>query len=905
MTDSCKKDKSLAVLTTSNVTAITVNSATSGGNITNSGGADITARGVCWSTSRSPVISGSHTSDGTGSGSFSSSITGLTPNTQYYVRAYATNSVGTAYGNEVSFTSSEQVAPTVTTTAATNILLTTATVGGNVTSDGGATVTARGVCWSTTAGPDITGTKTSDGTGTGVFTSDLSGLTPATTYYIRAYASNSVGTSYGTELTFTTAAMVAPTVTTVPDVTALTLTSATSGGNITSDGGAAVTARGVCYGTTENPTISGTVTSNGTGTGAFESPITGLTPGTTYYVRAYATNSIGTGYGAQVTFVTVAVSYATLTTADASAVTHTTAVSGGNVTADGGGAVTAKGICYGTSALPTTANSIVAGGAGLGAFTSNLSGLTPGTMYHVRAYATNSAGTAYGNEITFSTPAVVEPTLTTADATGVTQTSATTGGNVTADGGGEVIARGVCYSTTAVPTLSNSFTTNGTGTGAFVSGITGLTPSTLYHVRAYATNSAGTAFGPEITFTTDAIVEPTLTTTTATNITQTTAVTGGDVTSDGGATVTARGVCYALTANPTTSNSITSNGTGTGPFTSNLSSLTAGLTYHVRAYATNSAGTAYGPEITFTTNGVLVPTLTTDNPTAIALTTATSGGNITSEGGGSVTERGIVYATTQNPTLSNSVITTGAGLGTFTSAITGLAPGTQYFIRAYATNSAGTAYGNQVTLNTNIADVDGNVYKTVTIGTQVWMAENLKTTLYNTSTPIPLVTLDATWSAATTPAYCWYANTEATYKPLYGALYNWYAANNENLCPVGWHVPAETEFSTLELTLGMDPASIPNWGPRGTTQGAQLKNTTGWASGQNGTNTSGFSALPGGYRYNLTGAFANVGVLTYFWAADELDATRGWFRRLDGSVSTIEKGGTEKQAGKYIRCVKD
>ncbi len=103
----------------------------------------------------------------------------------------------------------------------------------------------------------------------------------------------------------------------------------------------------------------------------------------------------------------------------------------------------------------------------------------------------------------------------------------------------------------------------------------------------------------------------------------------------------------------------------------------------------------------------------------------------------------------------------------------------------------------------------------------------------------------------------------------------------------------------------MDPAAIPNWGPRGTNQGAQLKNTTGWATGQNGTNTSGFSALPGGYRYNIDGTFNNVGVLTYFWATDELDATRGWYRRLDGAASTVDKGATEKQAGKYIRCVKD
>jgi uncharacterized protein (TIGR02145 family) len=249
-------------------------------------------------------------------------------------------------------------------------------------------------------------------------------------------------------------------------------------------------------------------------------------------------------------------------------------------------------------------------------------------------------------------------------------------------------------------------------------------------------------------------------------------------------------------------------------------------------------------------------------------------------------------------------VAAGSGTGSFASSITGLAQGTQYNIRAYATNSAGTAYGNQVTFSTNIADVDGNTYRTVAIGTQMWMAENLKTTLYNTNVAIPLVTDNAAWIALTTPAYCFYDNNEGTNKPLYGALYNWWAANNADLCPTGWHVPAEAEFSALEIYLGMDPGVIGTWDFRGTDQGTQMKNTTGWTSG-NGTNTSGFSALPGGYRYNIDGTFNLSGSTTYFWAADQLDATRGWYRRLDGNQGGVNKGATEKPAGKYIRCVKD
>ncbi len=900
----CKKDVSLAVLTTTTVSEITINSATSGGTITSSGGGDITARGVCWNTSHTPVITGNHTSDGKGSGTFSSSMTGLSPNTTYYVRAYATNSAGTAYGSELSFTTGELVVPTLTTTTITGITLNAAVSGGNITADGGATVTARGVCWSTSASPTTENSKTSDGTGSGEFVSNLTGLTPATTYYVRAYATNSVGTAYGNELTVTTSPIAAPTV--VTDVaTSVTLTSAVSGGNVTSDGGATVTAKGVCWSTSHNPTISDSKTSNGTGTGTFTSDITGLTPGTVYYARAYATNSVDTGYGDEITITTVPVSLATLTTTAASAVAYTTATTGGNITDAGGGTITARGVAYGTTAAPTTAGTHTTDGTGIGTFTSSLTGLTPGATYYVRAYAVNSAGTAYGEEISFTTDAIVAPTLSTTTATSITQTGATTGGNITDAGGGTITARGVAYATTETPTTAGTHTSDGTGSGAFSSVLTGLTAGTTYHVRAYATNSAGTSYGDEITFETSAIIVPTVTSTAASSITQTGATAGGNVTADGGATVTARGVVYALTADPTLSNSVVTSGTGTGAFTADLTSLTPGTTYHFRAYATNSAGTAYGADLTFATSPVLIPTLTTTAVTAITLTGGTSGGDITSDGGGTVTARGVCYATTQNPTTSNSVVSSGTGTGVFASTITGLAQGTQYYVRAYATNSAGTAYGAQVVFNTNVADIDGNSYKTVTIGTQTWFAENLKTEHYSDNTVIPNVTDDAAWIALTTAAYSYYNNDEGTNKPLYGALYNWYAANNEYLCPVGWHVPEESEFSTLELTLGMDASVVATWDFRGTDQGTQMKSTTGWTSGQNGTNTSGFNAVPGGYRYNVDGTYNLAGSMTYFWAANELDATRGWYRRLDGTQTGVSKGATEKPAGKYIRCVKD
>jgi len=205
----------------------------------------------------------------------------------------------------------------------------------------------------------------------------------------------------------------------------------------------------------------------------------------------------------------------------------------------------------------------------------------------------------------------------------------------------------------------------------------------------------------------------------------------------------------------------------------------------------------------------------------------------------------------------------------------------------------------------SITDQDGNTYKTVEIGTQTWMAENLKTTKFNDNGSIPNVTGNTAWINLTTPGYCWYNNDETASKPEFGALYNWYAVKTGKLCPAGWHVPGDAEFNTLELFLGIPTAQIDLWGWRGTDEGAKIKSETGWDAGGNGTNTSGFSALPGGYRYGAEGLFNGIGVLSYWWSNSEDGPNNSWYRRLDGANRDIYKASTSNKAGKYVRCLKD
>jgi len=684
-------------------------------------------------------------------------------------------------------------------------------------------------------------------------------------------------------------------------------------GNVTADGGALVLTRGACWSKNENPTIEDTKISNGDGTGIFTTELKGLEQSTTYFVRAYATNRAGTGYGNSITIKTF---------------------EGLIIDVDGNTYPTVK---IGTQTwmaenLKTTKYR-----------NGDLIGTTIPATLNISEENTPKYQWAYlGNESNVATYGRLYTWYAAVDRRNIcptgwhlpTDTEWTT---LTTYLGGTSVAGGKLKETGIVnwqspnkdATNSSSFTAlpggrhfnqeptfDDIGTvGHWWSSTENYPYSpwarTIYNNSSHV-NRHTTAWS--IGFSVrcvkgEAIYTPSISTTAAIDITSTSATIGGNITSDGGSIITAKGVCWSTNQTPTTNNSKTNEGVNNGNFISSIDSLLPGTRYYVRAYADNIAGTAYGNEETFVTN-TTIPTITTTTTTTLITSTGfTSGGNVISDGGSIVTVRGVCWSTSPNPTILDSKSIDGSGLGSFTSTITCLTPRTTYNIRAYATNRDGTAYGNSISLFTGqlfnpdltygtLTDIEGNIYKTILIGTQTWMAENLKTTKYRNGdligTTIP-TTLNI--SEENTPKYQWaYLGNELNIDP-HGRLYTWYAAtDSRNICPTGWHLPSDTELTTLRTYLGGTSVA-----------GGKLKETVTnhWRTpNTEATNSSGFTALPSGLRFN-NGTFRNNSYYGYWWSSTESSLSFAWSLDLYYNLSNAYRDVHDKRYGYSVRCVRD
>lgn len=278
--------------------------------------------------------------------------------------------------------------------------------------------------------------------------------------------------------------------------------------------------------------------------------------------------------------------------------------------------------------------------------------------------------------------------------------------------------------------------------------------------------------------------------------------------------------------------------------------------------------------------------------------------NVTVKGSNTLSDRGVCWSTENMPDLSDSKVYSGTETGEFSTIITGLAPLTTYYARAFASNSAGTVFGEEIEFTTTqdrsgetgtMTDRQGHVYPTIGIGSQIWMAANLKSTRFHDSTEIPFVDYEKDWMELESPAYCYYNNLEGN-SATYGVLYNWYAAAATLMCPPGWHLPSDTEWSVLTVFLGGEEDA-----------GSKLKETgTGHWHSPNGeaTNESGFTALPAGYRAYI-GVFSSILESAVFWSFTGNGEEEAWGRLLEYQNNTLARVNISTRVGASIRLVKD
>lgn len=1181
-------------VTTVPISDVTTSSAACGGSVTNDGGAEVTAYGVCWSTSINPTIADSHTADGNGLDSFASSITNLAVGVTYYVRAYATNSVGTAYGENVSFTAStlpcgnntvadhegnvyntvqigsqcwttENMRCTTSPSTGTTIVDANPTatsyagkkayyVNGNNSNTAvygllynwnaaldtfntsfGETVTEsnpnnavdvvfssnrRGICpegWHIPS--DAEWTQLSDyvyGQSqyhcpgcTGIYQSDyapcIAKSLASTTGWLNTIISNNCNVLYspsssnnatgfnavpagfyngyygggyqGFKLAvyFVCATQIngkytplrallisddegamerfsgkdsknigtsvrcirdggvsswdscsigeVPVVTTTAAILGMDGSTATCGGNVNASGNV-VTAVGVCWNTTGSPTLSDSHTNDGCGVGSFTSILTDLEDCATYYVRAYAISGTGTTYGEETSFTTengLSCGIPTVTTSTAMNITTTTVVCGGTVAGPGETAVTARGVCWSTSMNPTVSDNHTTDSVGVGNYISHIVGLTPGTTYYMRAYATNSAGTAYGEHVSFVTPPFLCGSSTVADHEGNVYNTVRIGNQcwtkenmrcITSPSTGTVILEP--HPSYRSCTGKKAYYVHGDSTIASTYGL-------LYNWNA-AVDTFNTAYGE----TSDETDLANVVVASFNGNRRGICPIGWHVPSDQDWTqltnyvrgksqylcpgCSADGVintdyvmCIAKALASTTgwsnynAGDCTVNNTPSENNSTGFSALAAdyyeygsnptwnnssiGSIAYFQSSTQNFLHYVYHRTVIYNTNyvhrgayevgcGMSVrclrdgdagywgdgdqvesPSVKTSVAVNVTETSALSGGVVDSDGGSPVIARGLCWSIFPDPTVSDSHSSDGSGVDTFFTQITGLTPGTRYYVRAYAINAVGTSYGGNVIVdtklppqtfscgNSTVADHEGNIYHTLQIGSQCWTKENMRCKT-SPSTGSMILDVEPVDNGSFTGKKAYYAGERSGYTEEYGLLYNWNAAMdvyneafgetsvNEDdsnavniifngyrrgICPPGWHVPSIAEWQQLtdyvssqsQFVCGSNSSYI-----------AKALAASGWNSGgtdscgldinQAANNATGFSIVPADeYPYALFGCHAHI------WSSSQYESHCEYAEPNAQTLSLYHGSPVpvydfhSKRRGFSVRCLRD
>lgn len=435
----------------------------------------------------------------------------------------------------------------------------------------------------------------------GKYSANITDLEDNTTYYIRYSASNRYSSMITKEISSTKTL-----IPTIPEIQIQSITNVLNKSadvlfDLIFDGGASITQLGICWSTSNNPSVDSDNFVEAKDNKTMVS-LSALQENSTYYVRAYAKNKMGISYSESKAFTTLTLPK--VQTNDISSVQLTSALLNALLLSNGNDSTITKGFCWGESTNPTLSSSHIEVNVATPSYTYQLSNLKDETKYHVRAYAKNKIGISYGEEKSFTTTSAIKPTVTTSSATNISYTSATVGGNITSDGGATVTERGICYSKSSSPTLSDSKFVSGSGIGTYTTNLTGLLDGTTYYVRAYAINKKGVAYGEQKSFTTKAYSLPSISSLSVTNIYNNSVTVSSNVTNDGGSNITERGFVYSTYQNPTISNTKVKNGTGTGDFTCNITNLQENTNYYLRAYAVNSKGIAYSQQVNFTTKTI-------------------------------------------------------------------------------------------------------------------------------------------------------------------------------------------------------------------------------------------------------------------------------------------------------------
>jgi hypothetical protein len=621
---------------------------------------------------------------GTTAGNYGFSISSLTANTTYHFRIVAYNSSGTTYGSDLTFTTLANP-PSATTQAASSITTSSAQLNSYVNPNGASTTIYYQ--YGLTSSYGSTTISGNIGTSAGNYGTSISSLSPNTTYHFRIVAYNSGGTSYGSDLTFTTLAS-APTATTQA-ASSIASTSAQLNSYVNPNG--ASTTIYYQYGLTTSygsTTISGNI---GTSAGNYGTTASSLTPNTTYHFRIVAYNSGGTSYGSDLTFTTLA-SAPAATTQAATSITSTSAQLNSYV--DPSGATTTIYYQYGltTSYGSTTISGNI--GTTAGNYGTTASSLSPNTTYHFRIVASNSGGTTYGSDLTFTTLANA-PTATTQAATLITSSSAQLNSYVNPNG----VSTTIFYQyglTTSYGSTSISGNI-GTTAGNYGTTVSSLSPNTTYHFQIVAYSSGGTNYGGDLTFTTTALAQaPTVSTLAASSVTSVSAQLNATL-NPNGSTTTAY-FEYGTTTSYGSSSSVGNFGTVSQTISYTIASLTPGTPYHYRLTASNSNGTTHGNDQTFTTTGTSSPTAQTLDATSVTTSTAQLNGSLNPNGISTTAnfEYGLTAAYGSS-TASGNFGTTSQNIG-YT--ISGLVPNTTYHFRLDASNTSGPSYGVDKTFTT-------------------------------------------------------------------------------------------------------------------------------------------------------------------------------------------------------------